>query len=249
MYKIYKAFYNQKVFTLKEAKKLFKNYQVCKNTIHRLIKKKSIKRIKPGIYFVVPFDDERYIPNPIWIGSFLRKDYFFSHLTALQIHDYMSSPTIYISSDISKTFKIFGTSYTIIKTNYDFGIEQSTYSNVKVRVSDLERTFLDCLLRIDYFNSFDEFLNVAQNMPLRFKILIKYLTYYDNKRLYALTGYVLELLKDKLGISDLDLKEIEKGLGKKTYYMTKPMSRVAKIRAKIKSNIEHSKRWHLVIER
>jgi len=249
MNKLYKTFYKQRVFTLKEATNITKNYQVAKNEIQRLKKKKLITKILPGMYHIVPIDYTVYAPDPLLIASKLEKKFFFSHLSALQIHDLAESKQVFISCKKNKKLKIYNTNYNLVKTKSYFGIEEKTIGNQKVKVSDMERTFLDCLNKIDLFESLDHFTNIFSNAAINPKKLFDHLKKYGKKKLYNYTGYFLEKLKDILNVQEKDLEKIRAMLKNKVYYLQiKPKTRYSLIRERLSgTKPKYNKKWKLVV--
>lgn len=249
MNRIYKTYYKERVFTLKEAAGITKNYQVAKNEIQRLIKKELVKRVLPGIYHIVPFDYQGYIPEPILIAPKLMPKMFFSHISALQIHDLVDSSEIFISCSTTKTIKIYSTTYNLLKTKGYFGVEEKIIGNQKVKVSDIERTFLDCLNKIDLFESLEAFEAVMSNAKINTNNLLEHLKKYGKKKLYNYSGYFLEKMKSYLNIEEKDLEKIKKRLTKKVYYLQiKPKSRYSKIRERLSgTKPKFIKQWNLVV--
>ncbi|RJQ16845.1 hypothetical protein C4573_02155 [Candidatus Woesearchaeota archaeon] len=240
MLKVYKLLYNQRVFTLTDVKAITKNYQVAKNTIQRLLAKNYIKRIHKGLYHIVPFGDEQYVPDPILVASRLRKKYYFSLVTALQIHDLAESQNIYIASDVNKKLRIYNRDYYIYKTKSFFGVEERVIGNQKVKVSDMERTFLDCLLHLELLGGLDNFLAIGKDATVNQSKLVDYIKNYRLKKLYSLAGYALEQLQ----ADEKTLEKLEKKLGKKVYYIEKK-SRYAQLVDRFKKP-KLIKRWNLI---
>ncbi len=249
MNKIYKSFYQQRVFTLKEAFELTKNYQVAKNEIQRLKHKGLIKRILPGIYHIVPMDYTLYAPEPLLIASKLEKKSFFSLFSALHIHDLAESKEIFISCRKNKKLRIYSTTYNLVRTKRFFGVEEKIIGNQKAKVSDIERTFIDCLDNIELFESLEEFARIMGNTKLNTKKLFEYLKRYGKKKLCNYAGYFLEKLKGFMGIQDKELEKLQKLLGKKVYYLQiRPKTRYSKIRERFAgAKHRYVKQWKLVV--
>ena len=227
--KLYKALYASRVFTTKDVKKLVKP-QKAFTYIHRLSKKGYFKKIKKGLYAIVPYEvapdtKNKYQPEPKLIAIKLITPYFLSHHSALELHGIANSvfSQLFISS--TKQFKKFSYqsyAYTPIYTKHTFGITKKGYYGVNINVTDLERTFLDCIRQLKYVGGVEEFVkSVTSITHLNYKRLILYLQKFDEKSLYAKTGYFLGLLKDELHVPKKVIEELKGKVGKKTYYIGK----------------------------
>ena len=75
--------------------------------------------------------------------------------------------------------------------------------NPLVRVTDLERTLLDCFDRVDRAGGIEKLQHCLENVvTLNEEKLVTYLEYYDKAFLYQKTGFLLERIKEQTHISD-----------------------------------------------
>jgi predicted transcriptional regulator of viral defense system len=223
MNKIYQEMYQNKLFTLSEANKITKNNQVCRNTINRLIKHKMITRLKAGIYYINPLDNKGFYPDTIHIASKLRPDAVISANTALTALKLTSSiePTLYISAKHTSKLRIDKHTYKIIK-GQNFGIDkkeyQTPYGKFEIKVTDLERTIIDCLrTRSVKGQELIQLLKTKQ-VEVNFRKIQTYLEKYNMPILYSKVGLVLELCKTQLKIDSSDIDKLRKKLSKKIFY-------------------------------
>lgn len=260
MHDFYKKLYTKRIFSLKDVLNQYKNYQVSKNYVQRLLKRKEAKRIRSGLYYIVPIDNEKYVPNPISIGADLVSPYYFSTITALYLHGIIKQQTlgnVFIFSKCSKAFKYEKTTYKIRRTRHFFGIENMDFEGVKVKVTDKERTFIDCLNSKTI--SFKSFLKLVKDMEINFKRLLKYLDKLNNKFLYAKCGFALEKLQYK-NVSEKDLRKLKNRTGKKIYYLERKIPSYTTLipGARIRKTIyrfsriyqqkhHYIKRWNLMV--
>ena len=93
---------------------------------------------------------------------------------------------VYVSS--KKRFEDFefeGYDYTFVNSRYDFGIIQKG----KVRVTDKERTVIDCIDKTDLAGGDEElFLCLELMGKLDGEKILEYLKYYNSQKLYAKVG-------------------------------------------------------------
>ena len=226
MHKLYTQFYAQRVFTLAEANKIVKDYQVCKNALQRLLKKNHIKRITAGLYYIIPIDDKDFYPDPIHIASKLRDNAIISCNSALYTYRaYPQENIIYSTATHASKMRLKDTTYRFLRKKPEIGITEleyvTTYAKVKIRITDFERTIIDCLwnktIKIDQLITTIKYAK-SINIPLHSSKIMAYLEKFKKPILYHKTGFVLEAIKEHYAISESDLEPIKKKLSKKIFY-------------------------------
>ena len=248
MNKIYKKMYKERIFKLKEANKIIKNIQVCKNNLTRLLAKHLIKRIRKSIYYIVPLDNEDFYPDPIHLGTKIRDEAPFMCDTALLIHGVIDAKsalhTIYIGYSQASKIRIRDVTYNILKNDYDIGIETveyaTPYGTINVEVTDIERTIIDCI-RTKSIKMMDIISLVGSMKSINIKKILNYLEKIKKPILYNKIGLILETNQKKLNIEINDLEKIKKKLSKKTYYAKE------KELTLIKPKYKYYKQWNIMI--
>lgn len=242
--KLYQALYSRRVFTIAEVKQIFKKDYKAFTYAHRLMKKGYSARIKSGLYAIVPYEvapDLKRIfqPDPKLVASKLVQPYFLSHHSALEIHGVANSifHQAYVSSP--KQFKKVvyqNCSYISLTTKHLFGMTPVNHYGLKINVSDQERTFLDCLRQLKYAGGLEEFLKSIMGLSsLNYQKLLKYLHQFNEQSLYAKTGYLLELFQKEFQVKSPVLAQLQKKIGKKTYYLER------------KGKQKFIKKWNLIV--
>jgi len=269
MNKIYKEMYQNKLFTLQEATKIIKDNQICRNNINRLIKEKLITRLKAGIYYINPLDNQGFYPDIIHIASKLRLDAVISANSALKVLNLTNKQAstesvVYLSAKHSSKLRIDKHTYKIIK-GFNFGIDKmeyhTPYGKFEIKVTDLERTIIDCLrtrslkgeelLTIlkskqpDAKQLEGKSLEIKQSevkpVEISFRKIITYLEKYNMPILYSKVGLILELCKTELKIDESDIDKLKKKLSKKTFYFKE---RGIKL---IRPRYHYYKEWNIML--
>ncbi|MBN1377195.1 hypothetical protein JW949_02575 [Candidatus Woesearchaeota archaeon] len=245
---IYKKLYQEKIFTLKYINSMCKNYQMSKNLASKLVKKRLIKRITPGVYHIISLDENGYVPDPIIIASKLKEKYFLSNLTALYLHNILEEKPneVYMNSKRKELFHYKNQIFKIEKTKNFFGVEEIDYKGHKIKISNIERTLLDCI-KNNFFPEPKSIIKTARKIYLNKKVnnkkMLNYLFRYYTKKTMAKTGYILDSLKEGISIREKDLNNIKKHLGKKVYYYIK-----TKRRFHFKKEPEHyNRKWKIML--
>lgn len=242
--KVYKAFSSKGIFTYDEFVKKFKSSkQSSRVLIHYLVKNKILGAVKRELYFTIPSgSSDDYSPEPILIGSKLSpNDYYLGYHTALEIHGvaYSKYESIYVNaSNKFKKFKFNGiTFYNVTPLNYDFktGIELRMYSNNTIKISNRERTIIDCLDRLSFAGGVEEFLKSVKMFPsISQEKIYNYLVKIGKKNLFNKVGWLLNLFQNNWGIKKSYLDKVEKNLSEHVVYLDKSKSK-------------YDKKWKLMI--
>ncbi|MGB8217987.1 MAG: hypothetical protein WCE94_11870 [Candidatus Methanoperedens sp.] len=224
-HKIYFSFYEKEVFRSSDAYKIIPNKKTARQILFRLKNKGFIKQIKRGLFAIIPAQmiGKGFTVDKILIASKLTEPYFISHHTALEIHGAAQSyfNIAYISANkILKPFEFQNISYKFVTTEHMFGIEQLPRGNLKISVSDKERTVLDCIRNIEYAGGIEELAKSTSAFPnLDYKKMLKYLNLFGEKSLFHRTGFIFGSLKSELNVPNDFLDKIREKLSARPYYL------------------------------
>lgn len=210
--RIYEKFYAQRVFSLEEVKPLFPDLQQARNALHYAVKRKYLKRIKGGLYTIVPWeargDDaawESYAPDMFLIGSRVATPYYFSHRSALTIYGLIEHrfPRVIITSP--KRFAPFAFQsfeFVPVHSTEFFGGKTVYYKeDLPVEVSDFEKTFLDCVQRFDLAGGLIPFYRALYRFGfLNPPKLLEYLDRYDSRAFKVRVGFTLWSMRERWDI-------------------------------------------------
>jgi len=245
--KIYRNFYNNKVFTLDEARSVLGNYRTTIATARGLSSKGYCQRIKGGLYAVVPYeqtpDAGHYLPDKYIIAAKMVKRYFLSHHTALELYGAADKDhnTVYVTS-VQRVPNMYhkGKNFVCVQTKHFFGFHEREYAGQKLMVSDKERSVLDCLRSINHTKGLRELIVALPKLaPLNFEVLYQYLRKMDEVSLAAKTGFVLESLAGELQTPEWFLDRVKRMLTNKTYYLDQDKIGLSR----------HVKEWRLMVPR
>ena len=145
------------IFSISEASDIVgvKSSQIRK-LLYDLINKGWLKRIQKGLYLMIPLEaKEQYSEHPFIIGSKLVNPYYIGFWTMLNYYGYTEQipNTIFIASTKQKrSINILGVNYNFIRTSPHkiFGLSSINMNENIIKVSDKEKTILDCLNHLEY---------------------------------------------------------------------------------------------------
>lgn len=197
------------IFTIADALEITKtNNAQTRWLLNDLVKKKWLIRLVSGRYLIVPLsagEEAEYSENWYVVAKNLiePKNYYISHYGALDIHEMLVHPlmTIYISSPTRRIpKKILGATFRFVYTQPKdiWGIEEDWItSSQKVKVSDLERTIIDCLNRPDLAGGISEIAKGiwTKRNDIDYQKLLKYTKKLGRKSVAKRLGFILENYK------------------------------------------------------
>jgi predicted transcriptional regulator of viral defense system len=217
---------NKMLFTIRDAMEITGNsYKATEELLRRLLDRRWLTSIKNGKYAVLPLETGMTGFNPYNWFVIARELvdpelYYVSYYSAMSIHNMITQPlnTIYIASPVRRRNTNIAEAARVkfVYTNQSrfWGIVDNwVTSQDQVRVSDLERTIIDCLWIPKYCGGISE---IAKGIWMR-RDDIDYVKLYEYANRFAKTvvskrlGFVLETYEiDKDGIVALLRKDSEK---------------------------------------
>ena len=167
---------NKPIFHLKEVQKILNLSKASSSSfIRKLVNRGVATRLKPGLFILVPYElgsGYEYAGEPLIVAREIMdgKSYYISHGTAMEIYGMttQSQLVIYITTlDSHRPINVLGTEYRFIRSQKKlfFGLDDYWITKQqKVRVSNLERTIIDCLKHPQYSGGLTE---IAKGLWMR----------------------------------------------------------------------------------
>lgn len=192
--KLLDKYFENAVFTTKEFEHLFDNSKSMNNSLSNYVKSGKIKRIKSGLYAGVNPLTQDVFANKFEIASKANSSAYVSYHSALEYHGLANQVfhTITVSSPSRfSEFEFNGQSYEFRVSLFEDGV-LNIEGNSTIRVTDLERTVVDCINRIDDAGGAEELVQAVSLVTyLDENKILYYLKKYDKKFLYQKTGFLL----------------------------------------------------------
>lgn len=241
---------NKAIFTLRDAQKITKTgYDATRLLLNQLERKKWLKRIKGGKYFIIPLEagvKGEYMENWYMIAKELIHPipYYISYYSAMNIHNMVTQPLsiVYIASPVRRRDRnIGGANFKFVYTKKEkfWGVIKDWVTpQEQVQVSDLERTVIDCLYIPEYCGGISE---IAKGIwitkdNIDYKKLYEYTHKFKKIVVAKRLGFILETYGiDKENIISLLHSDIEKH---KSYALLDPV---------LPGEGKYTKHWYLKI--
>lgn len=188
-------------------------FKSSKPTINQLLsdmtKRGLLMRIKDGVYYIIPFekDPESFMPDWHLLTENLVNgiEHYIGYYSALQIHNLITQPSLKQQIVVAKqirpsTINVKNVPFQFIYHNPDhfFGVKKMWIDNFhKVKCSDLEKTFIDCLFKPDYAGGIVEIARAIyiSKDKIQFDKLLEYAKQFNSQAVIKRLGFLLEALE------------------------------------------------------
>lgn len=245
----------RQIFTIAEAQaylQVGKDNRTLKNLMSYHLKKGHIIRIRRGIYYVVPTETspEECQADPYLICSRLAPDAILAYHTALafwgKLHSVRNDFVYTTQKKVKAPFTFQCCSYKgvsppqnlVRRQSLDFGVETSHYLSHQLRVTSIERTFVDILDRPALTGEWEEIWRSLEAIEyLDLDAVSAYALLLENASTIAKVGLFLELHREVLMVEKEHLKELSQHISQKPHYLDR----------RNKGTQQLVKRWNLIV--
>ena len=164
--------------------------------VENLVHKKILFRIERGKYCRANFNDEKVV------GCFISDNGAIGYWSALNTHGLTEqfSNNVFIQTSSRKRSKaIFGTTYKFISVapSKITGILTLGQGNRKYRITDIDKTIVDCFDMPEHSGGYAELIRAFNNAKLNSEKMIAYCTAINNISTTKRMGFLAELLEKK----------------------------------------------------
>jgi len=215
---------NRPIFEINHAQRILgKSYNAITDLLSELVKRKIIVRLKAGKYLIIPQEmgsGENYLGNWYIAGKEITnsRKYYIAFFSAMNYWGMLTHPLIKIFIATPKrqiipremTEKMI---FVTVREKSIWGIkEEWVNSKEKIRISNIEKTIIDCLTYPQYCGGITE---IAKGIwivkdKIDYKILINYVNRQNKNVVAKRLGYLLELLNTGDSKILLELKKFVK---------------------------------------
>jgi len=186
--------YELDIFALNELKKQFSNkFQDINELVENLVHKKILSRIERGKYCRANFNDEKVI------GCFISNNGAIAYWSALNAHGLTEQfpNNLFVQTSRAKRSKtVLSTTYKFIKVAaYKIsGILSQGQGNRLYRITDIEKTIVDCFDLPEYSGGYAELIRAFNQAKLNSRKIVAYCEVINNIAAIKRMGFLAELL-------------------------------------------------------
>ena len=211
------------IFHKKDVTALTKDENAAKEILRRYRKQGLIAQVRRDLYVVTDLANKVCLATKFEIAGHITTSSFLSYHAALEYHG-LAHQIFYELTVSSKekfnSFEYEGISYTFCRSKSEAGVVNPVTDSL-VRVTDLERTMLDCIDRIDLSGGLEELIHCFAIITyVNEKKLLDYLYQFDKQFLYQKTGFILGYFQKEMKLSDAFFERCKSKTGKSVRYLT-----------------------------
>jgi predicted transcriptional regulator of viral defense system len=232
-------FLNHPVFSLDTFRRAGEQHGLTRTALAERVKygleRGRLKLLAKGLYAVVPsgMPADRFSPDRFLVPLGLTADAVLAYHSALEILGLAHSvyrDVYYFSTRRRKALRLTdGRARALLppkalraRESEDFGVETRERRGVKIQVTGVERTLVDCFAAPGYAGGLEEVMESGQAISvLDLDMLAAYLELLDERRLFAILGFFLEREASRLFVSPPLLERLERGRPASKIYLDK----------------------------
>lgn len=243
--KIYKDFYEQKVFTFEDIRRRYRKDNTLGSLrilLHNAKVNRYIGSIKRGLYYIIPqeFSKEDYKVDKYLVASKLSPTAVLAYHSALELLGVAQSVfnrVFILSRQKIPTFNFQGTTVIGVRGNLSFGQITIVRGGVSIPVTDREKTLIDGVDRLKYVGGLEEYLKSIEAFPsVNFQRIEEYLKRYKKVSLYSKVGFLLSFFEKRWSFPEDVSRRLRIKVKKKVYYLTQT-----------KGKGRFNKEWNLIV--
>jgi predicted transcriptional regulator of viral defense system len=221
--KYIEALHELKIFHKKEVVALIENENAAKEILRRYKKQGIISQVRRDLYVVTDLASKVSLASKFEIAGHITPSSYLAYHAALEYHGIANQVfyEIYVASEEAfNNFDYEGISYTFCPSKSKAGIVNPLMDSL-IRVTDLERTMLDCIHRIDLSGGLEELIECFVLITyVNESKLLDYLQDFDKQILYQKAGFILSYFQKEMKLSDAFFEKCKSKIGKSTRYLT-----------------------------
>jgi predicted transcriptional regulator of viral defense system len=211
------------IFHKKDVVSICNSDNSAKELLRRYKKAGLISQIRRDLYAVNDLAYKMVIPAKFEIGSNITDTSYLAYHAALEYHGLATQVfnRLYIASEQRfKNFEYEGITYCCCETKFYDGVVNPQFNSM-LKVTDLERTIIDCIDNIGLSGGLEELImGLALVTLVKEPALLKYLEKYNKRILYQKAGFILSYFKKEFHLSDDFFKICKSKIGKSVGFLT-----------------------------
>lgn len=242
------------VFTLEDFRRTGEQHKLSRTALTARVKYRlehgRLKLLSKGLYAVVPpgVEASRYMPDRFLVASALADDAVLAYHSALEVLGFAHSvyrDVYYLTRRRRKDLRLADGRVRALlppkalRTRHaeHFGVETRERLGVKIKVTGPERSLVDCVTAPRYAGGVEEVMQSAEAIPtLDLEKLGAYLDVLNERRVFAIMGFVLERQAQRLFVPPPFLERLERN---------RPVSKVYLDKHQRGGRLVH--RWNLIV--
>lgn len=212
-----------RIFRLKDVETLVGNLNSAKDLLQNYKKQRLICQVRRNLYVVTDLASKVSLANKFEIAGKISPTSYLSYQSALEFHGLAHQVFYDLWVSSSKRFNSFefeGIRFQYCESKSLSGVTNAN-SSPFIRVTNLERTVIDCIDKIERCGGLEELIqSISLISYLDQELLLNYLQEFNKQFLYQKVGFILEYFKQEMKLSDNFFSICKHKSGKSTRYLT-----------------------------
>ena len=201
--KYYEQFVDLGCFSMDDAVAVTGSRETAHFIIESYKKKSLIGTVRRNLFVAMSLETKQSVSNRYVIASHAAPGAYVSCHSAFEYYGLANQVYYEVYAASKSRFREFehdGLTYSRMPSPFENGVESKPDG---VRITNLERTVIDCINDFDKVGGLEELLRCIEIIPFLDHLkLIEYLNCYNKAILFQKTGYILEHFKKALKLSD-----------------------------------------------
>lgn len=202
---------------------LAKDANAAKEILRRYKKQSLISQVRRDLYVATDLASKVSLATKFEIAGHITPSSYLAYHAALEYHG-LANQVFYelsvSSKEIFHSFDYDGIRYKCYMSRSEVGLVTPVTDSL-VRVTDLERTVLDCIDRIDLSGGLEELVACFAIITyVNESKLLDYLSHFGKQVLYQKAGFILGYFQKEMKLSDTFFDQCRSKIGKSTRYLT-----------------------------
>ena len=244
---------HNQIFTIEEAR-IALELEGTGSTLYNLLayhlQRGHIARIRKGLYYTIPkgLDPTTYPIDPYLVAGKMTPDAILAYHTSLgfhgKLHTLRNNFTYITQRKLKPSFAFRNLLFKGISipkgTSHDvhFGVEIVDYQGCKIRVTTLERTFVDVLDRPALIDNWEEIWRSLESIEyLNLQQVLAYAQLLNNATTYVRIAFFLDQHREMLNLTEKDLSVFDAFKPKSPHYLVRHSKEPKQLIA----------RWNLIV--
>lgn len=185
-----------RIWSMKDLLQLTKNPFTARELMRNYISRGIVCSARRDLFVASDLATGLPIPGRYEIGSKIAKDAYIAYHSALEYHGIAQQVSFVVQVCSEKKFRPFSfdnQDYNYCYSAFEEGVIVPAMDTF-VRVTNIERTIVDCINRVELSGGWEELLSSLEMIyKPNFHSIERYLSKYNKKTLYAKTGMIAEL--------------------------------------------------------
>jgi len=217
--------HESRIFRKKDIVALTTNENAAKELLRRYKRQQLIMQIRRDLYAATDLATKTPLVSKFEIASQVNDSAYLAYHSALEYYGFANQvfyEMVVASNQRFNNFEHDGICYLYATSKSYLGVINPKIDSL-VKVTDPERTMIDCIDRIDLSGGLEELIQCFSLITyVNEDKLIEYLAVFDKQFLYQKAGFMLGYFQNEMNLSEHFFEYCKSKTGKSARYLTFP---------------------------